>query len=84
MRGLVLPVAAMLCVLSFAAISLLATVELAVGAATCVTRAEYEMISCVEPPSVWAVPTWLGIATGAAVLLGILVARRPSQTAEST
>ena len=48
-----------------------AQIETAIGSATCMERAKYEMILCVAPPDLWQVLAAAAVAIGLAILIGI-------------
>jgi hypothetical protein len=51
-------------------------IELAIGSAACLERANFELISCVAPPPDWQLILLPAVAISLAMLLGVTLARR--------
>jgi uncharacterized membrane protein AbrB (regulator of aidB expression) len=59
-------------------------VDLAIGAAACLERANFELVSCVAPPSDLLMILLSALAIGVAILLGTTIARSWSSSQVGT
>lgn len=56
--------------LIWALVTLNATIERAIGAASCAVRAEFEQVSCISPPEAWRLSVLLAVIVGLSVVIG--------------